>query len=236
VLFLKLNVRSKQYKLISMTHTEQRQRAPSRRSLETRERILDAAERLFAQDTYAGTSIRDIAAAAGVPVALVSFHGGSKEALFESVVERRAEELSSARLEALQALKAAGEPLALGAILRCFIQPYLEKAAGGSPQWPAYARLVAQVSADERWRAISERCFDPTARLFLDEIAVLFPQADPRKLAAGFVFTVAAMLSLATSQWRIDALSRPADSPASREGWTGFLVAFCENGLQAAGC
>jgi AcrR family transcriptional regulator len=218
-----------------MTQTEQRQRAPSRRSVETRKRILDAAERLFAQDTYSGTSIRDIAAAAAVPVALVSFHGGSKEALFANVVARRADELSRARLEALQALKVGGEPATLSAILRCFIQPYLEKAAGGGPQWLAYARLVAHVSADERWRAISERCFDPAARLFLDEIAALFPHTDPRKLAAGFVFTVAAMLSLATSQWRIGALSGSTDksSPASLEGWTDFLVAFCENGLQA---
>jgi AcrR family transcriptional regulator len=218
-----------------MTQIEQRQRAPSRRSLETRERILDAAERLFARDTYAGTSIRDIAADAGVPVALVSFHGGSKEALFAKVVERRAEGLSHARLEALQALKKKGEPLTLDAILRCFVQPYLEKAAGGGPQWPAYARLVAQVSGDERWRSISERCFDPAAGLFLDEIAALFPHADRKKLAAGFVFTVAAMLSLAISEWRMSALSGSTDrsSPASPEGWTDFLVAFCENGLQA---
>ena len=77
-----------------MTETDiappKRKRAPSKRSLETRARILDAAERLFAQGGFDGASMRDIAMAADVPVALVNFHGGAKEALFETVVARRA--------------------------------------------------------------------------------------------------------------------------------------------------
>ncbi len=211
-----------------------RQRASSKRSIETRARILDAAERLFAQNSFEGASIRDIAAAAAVPIALVNFHGGSKEELYFTIVARRADALSDARLAALGRMKRSGAPLTLRAVLDCFIRPYLEKAAHGGPQWRAYARLVAQVSADERWRAISERCFDPHAQIFLGEIGALFPQARARDVAAGFVFTVSAMLALATSSWRIDALGRgAADDPASLADWADFLATFCENGLRA---
>ncbi|MDZ7599773.1 MAG: TetR/AcrR family transcriptional regulator [Hoeflea sp.] len=216
-----------------------RRRAASRRSLATSLSILDAAEILFAERGYDGASVRDIAAAAGAQIASVSFHHGSKEALFARVVERRAKELSRLRLEALEAAKARPGPLTLEAVLEAFLRPYLEKAGlhgseAGDPQWLAYARLMAIVSADARWHAISERCFDPTAGLFIAEIARLFPKADTARIAVAFVFSVAAMLSLSTSRWRIQALSPTAPAAAGMDDLAAGLVRFCDAGFRAA--
>ena len=47
---------------------KQRQRAPSKRALASRARILDAAERVFARGGFDGATMRDIAAEAAVPV------------------------------------------------------------------------------------------------------------------------------------------------------------------------
>ena len=58
-------------------------------SLETKERILDAAERLFADEGFAATSLRQITAEAGVNLAAVNYHFGSKESLLTAVFERR---------------------------------------------------------------------------------------------------------------------------------------------------
>jgi len=102
-----------------MDHEKKRQRAPSKRALETRARILDAAELLFAERGFDGASIRDIATAAGAPVGLVHHHGEGKEELFRQVVARRADELSSLRLAALEGCKAKGQA-DLTALLRCF--------------------------------------------------------------------------------------------------------------------
>ncbi|MCY0095661.1 TetR/AcrR family transcriptional regulator [Hoeflea ulvae] len=211
-----------------------RRRAISQRALATSLRILDAAEILFAERGYDGASVRDIAASAGAQLASISFHHGGKEALFERVVERRASELSQLRLDALAARKASGEPLTLDAVLSAFLRPYLEKAGAGDPQWLAYARLVAIVSADARWHAISERCFDPTAGVFIREIAKLFPDADPAAIAVAFVFSVSAMLSLSTSTWRIEALSAPSGQQAAEHRLADDLVRFCEAGMRAA--
>jgi len=211
-----------------------RQRAVSKRSLATSLNILDAAERLFAERGYDGASVRDIAAAAGAQIASVSFHHGSKEALFERVVERRASALSKMRLDALAARKTTNQPLTLEAVLSAFLRPYLEKAGAGDPQWLAYARLVAMVSADARWHAISERCFDPTAGSFIAEIGRLFPDADKTTISVAFVFSVSAMLSLSTSRWRIEALSAASENPAAMDRLADDLVRFCEAGMRAA--
>ncbi|WP_295536398.1 TetR/AcrR family transcriptional regulator [uncultured Thioclava sp.] len=205
---------------------KQRLRAPSKRSLASRSRILDAAELVFARDGFEGAKVRDIAAAAEVPLGLVHHHGGGKEALFREVVERRAEALSRLRLAALAQAKADGA-LSLSDILRCFFQPYLEKAEGGDAQWLAYARLVAIVSADPAWAKISAELFDPTAQRFIDEIAGLYPQVRRAVAAEAFVYSVAALLAFLTSQWRVAALSEAAGAQVTIDG----LVAFC-----AAGC
>lgn len=223
----------------SASHTGQaptspRRRATSRRAINTSRNILDAAERLFAEHGYDGTSVRDIASAAGTPIASISFHHVGKETLFERVVERRASELSQLRLEALADLKTRDDPVTLEGVLGAFFRPYLEKAGAGDPQWLAYARLVAMVSADIRWHHISERCFDPTAGQFIAEIATLFPEADPRAIATSFVFSVSAMLSLSTSTWRIEALSSSTVDPALMERLANELIRFCEAGMGAA--
>ncbi|WP_204114899.1 TetR/AcrR family transcriptional regulator [Shimia biformata] len=209
---------------------KQRQRAPSQKALATRERIFDAAERVFAAEGFDAAGMRSIAAQAGVRLGLVSHHGGSKEELFWKVVARRADQLSALRLTALQSRKAQG-PITLTALLECFFGPYLEKAEVGGRQWLAYARIVAMVSADPRWRELAAVCFDPTAGRFIDEISALYPTAPRPAVAAGFVYSVSAMLALLTSRWRIAALGDPRDDAASH---LDELVTFCAAGIDAS--
>lgn len=206
---------------------KQRKRAPSQRSLQTRERILDAAERVFAARGFDGATIRDIAAAAAVPAGLVHHHGGSKEELFSRTVGRRAEELAVLRLATLEARRVEG-PLTVRAVITCFLDPYIRMARDGGPQWLAYARLVAHVSADPRWRDLAAEWFDPTASRFIDEIAALSPGCGRRAVAAGFVYSVAAMLAHLTSSWRIGALGVEAGDSRPEE-----LIAFCVAGIEA---
>lgn len=214
-----------------VTFEKQRQRAPSARAIRSRERILDGAERIFADRGFDGATIRDIAAAAETQVGLVHHHGGGKADLFARTVERRATELSALRLNMLADRKSDGA-VTLRDILECFFAPYLQKAATGGPQWLAYARLVAHVSADPRWRDIASTCFDPTANRFIDEISQLFPDAPRTTVAAGFVYSVSAMLALLTSSWRIETLADTAEM-----AWPGqldHLVTFCAAGITAS--
>lgn len=205
---------------------KQRQRAPSKRSLQTRERILDAAEMVFSDRGFEGASIRDIAALAGAQGALVHHHGGSKEELFFTTVARRADALSQLRLDALDARKASG-PLDLRSVLACFLEPFLHKVFHGGSHWRAYGRLIAHVSADMRWREISAACFDPTVEVFLQELADLLPHAPRQKIGSSFVFTVSSMLSICASRWRIESLAGETETDEIIE----TLLDFCEAGF-----
>jgi len=205
-----------------------RQRAPSKRALATKARVFDAAEKVFADRGFDGATIRDIAAEAGEPVGTIHHHGGGKEALFHRTVARRAEPLAEVRLAALDRLKAQGD-LMLTSVLSAFMRPFFDLSAQ-DPRWRNYARLVAFVSVDDRWRAISAECFDPTAELFMADLLALLPDASRPQVAEGFVFSVSAMLALLTSQDRIGALG--ADRQTEDEQ-IAHLVRFCAAGLSA---
>jgi AcrR family transcriptional regulator len=53
------------------------------------EQLLDSAELLFSQKGFDGTSVRDIAEAAGINTAMISYYFGSKEKLMEEIFERK---------------------------------------------------------------------------------------------------------------------------------------------------
>lgn len=93
----------------------------------TIERILDAAERLFARQGVGATSLRAITADAGVNTAAIHYHFGSKEALVEAVLVRRIAPLNQERLKQIERLEAAaGEgPVPPRALLAAFLTPVL---------------------------------------------------------------------------------------------------------------
>ena len=99
---------------------------------ETRGRILDAAEALFEDHGLEATSMRMITAAAGVNLAAVNYHFGSKENLIQEVFRRRLGELNQRRLAALDrvesAAAAAGVRIKPSQVLEAFFEPSLQMA------------------------------------------------------------------------------------------------------------
>lgn len=109
----------------------------TRSVVDTRERILDVAERLFMAYGYDGTSMRQITGEAGVNLAAANYHFGSKEALLQAVLGRRLDWLNAERLRILNAMEsqAAGKPLKPSQIVDAFFGTLLrmadDKARGG---------------------------------------------------------------------------------------------------------
>src|SRR5262245_16059580 len=104
----------------------------------TKARILDAAEALFMEHGFEATSLRLITAAAGVNLAAVNYHFGSKEELFQSVLTRRLDPMNQARVALLDRYEREAAPGALACerILAALFVPALalarDKPRGGS--------------------------------------------------------------------------------------------------------
>lgn len=113
---------------------------------DTRERILDVAERLFMENGYEGTSMRSITGAAEVNLAAVNYHFGSKEALLREVFRRRLLWLNRERLIALDALEeqAAGAPLKPSQILEAFFGTLLRIGEDESLGGMTFLRLLGR--------------------------------------------------------------------------------------------
>ncbi|GAA2696203.1 MULTISPECIES: TetR family transcriptional regulator [Actinosynnema] len=127
---------------------------PSRRNdraAETREVILAAAERLFAERGVSAVSNRQVGEAAGQGNNFaVGYHFGSRVELVREIVRRHAEPVERARAAMLAA---AGDSLDVRHWVDCLIRPYTEHLeALGSPSW--YARFAAQVLTDPVLRQV----------------------------------------------------------------------------------
>ena len=84
--------------------------AQARRPPVTKDKILDAAEALFMEHGFEATSLRSITAAAGVNLAAVNYHFGTKEELFQAVLTRRLDPMNQKRVDLLTRLEHEAAP------------------------------------------------------------------------------------------------------------------------------
>jgi len=138
----------------------------------TRERLLDAAEALFADCGYNAVSMREIASHARVNLAAAGYHFGSKENLFVESLTRQMQPLNAKRLAALDALEARPTPPSLAEVLRTFSRVMVEAASSDRETGRRLHRNLSRAFAesDEIAHAIFRHEMLPAAMRFLQAI------------------------------------------------------------------
>jgi len=198
----------------------------------TKQRILGAAEALFARHGFAGASLRQVTSAANVNLAAVNYHFGSKENLINEVFRRRLDDLNAQRLQALR--KALDQPdSGLEAVLGAFVRPALalsDDAHGGT----AFVRVLARAYAEhnEQLRKFLHDNYGPTLKQFAAAFGSLLPHLDKQEL-----------------YWRLDIISgaltyamadfgmikrRGTTEQQHRELSSSHLIKFAAAGLRVA--
>lgn len=201
-----------------------------------RERVLDCAERLFAKQGFHAVSVRDITRAAGVDVALVNYHFGSKQGLFDSVLTRRSELLNRERMRLLEACiaRAAPRPPKLDDVIDAFTHPLLNSSARGGPGWKAYFALIAQINnSPELGGVVMTKFFDPVVRVFVDAIRSALPGCDPRDIYWSYHFLSGALTLTFAETGRIDNLSDGLCHSSDLDAVHERLVPFVAAGFRA---
>ena len=204
--------------------------------LKTRERILDAAEKLFADHGFEGASIRAIVDDAKVNLASIHYHFHSKEALLEAVLTRRISIINEARIEWLEAAEAeaAPKPPSAEAVLRAFIVPTVEF-AHRDPSGATFVQLMSRMFTEPRFSLTNflGRKFGDTLARFNHALVEALPDLPKEVVLWRAFFAIGAMHHLLCSSRKVEILSKGLRSRTSDLEMTEYLVEFAVAGMGA---
>lgn len=141
---------------------------------ETRERLLDAAERLFAQKGIDAVSVRDITEAAGANTASIHYHFGSKVDLVSAILERRGGALGSRRDMLLDELDQQPE-IQLRSVVEVMVLPTAEMAAG-SEGGRCYIAFLTALGSHPELMPVLTNLLDTYTERFLHTLARVTPE------------------------------------------------------------
>ena len=159
---------------------------------ETRERLLDVSERLFAERGIESTSLRAITREAGVNLAAVNYHFGSKGALVDEVFARRIRPINEERLRRLDEVEGVDRPR-VEVVLAALVRPALVIVR--DPGRRHFRRLLgrAHAGASEEVQRIVASQFERVGRRFVGALARALPELSPEQIAWRFRFAIGAM-------------------------------------------
>jgi AcrR family transcriptional regulator len=203
---------------------------------DTKERILDTAERLFSEQGYAATSLRSIIARAGVNLAAVHYHFHSKEALLEAVILRRSVPANHERLALLERFEkeAGGNPPPLEKVIEAFVAPTLQMSR--DPQSPSmvFMKLLGRLHAEgDLLPQILTSQFGDVLERFGAALRAALPDLPPEELFWRLNLALGALAQ--TLRGGSKALEAISDLPLSFNSETALerLVAFLSAGFRA---
>jgi AcrR family transcriptional regulator len=204
---------------------------------DTKDRILDAAERLFAEQGFDGASLRAITSSARVNLAAVNYHFNSKEALLQSVFARKLAPLNRKRLALLDALEAeAGlSPVPVEKLVHALVEPVvrlLEKPAEGSMSFGMLlGRMYTTPTPSTRGIFLGE--IRGLARRFSAAFLRSLPGLPFEEVAWRIFFGIGAMSQILAAGWMLPIISEGKVDISDVDGIVDRLTCFFAAGLRA---
>ena len=196
----------------------------------TKTRLLDAAERLFADFGFEGTSMRAVTQAAGTAVSAANYHFGSKQELLRAVLQRRIEPINRERIARLAALL---RPLSVEAVIDAFVRPTFEARAASKEVSAGFRQVAARLFSDppEVVSSLRRDLLEPVILRFVEALGTTLPDRDPAALRVGFHFVVGTLVHVIGGH-----LDGARDELAlDDEAVLAQLVAHCAAGLRSGG-
>ena len=202
----------------------------------TKEKLLEAAEALFAEHGVHRASLRAITQEAGANLAAVNYHFGSKEGLLRAVLARRLGPINRQRLELLDQALAEDGAASVEQIVRAFIAPVLTMVRR-EPGGHAFARFVSRTFSepDPELRSLILEAFEDVVQRFTAALRAALPHLAEDESYWRFLFMVGAMAHAAGFGFLTQQLSGGICDPGDAEGVIDRLTAFLVGGLEAPG-
>ncbi|HVP45647.1 MAG TPA: TetR/AcrR family transcriptional regulator [Bryobacteraceae bacterium] len=201
--------------------------------IETKVRILDAAERLFAEQGL-DVSVRAITDEAGVNLAAVNYHFQSKDALVDAVIARRFEPVTRRRLEMLDKVEAqsGSGPLPLEPVLEAFFAPVIQPPAPGLEHLkPLMGRMYSM--PDDLIKRLFHAHLGPVAARFTAALGRAVPELPESVRLYRLYFAAGAMVHLMNWSRLIPMFSNGLVDPTDTKALLDQLIAFAVAGFRA---
>lgn len=204
---------------------------------ETRLRILDVAERLFAAEGYDAVSLRRITQAARANVAAVNYYFESKDALLEAIFIRRIVPINEARERMLDAALARGaaDPGRIEAVVRAFVEPHLRLTKEFGPGGTVVMQLLGRLSTDpeRRIEKLLLRQFDPIWRKFAAAFQSVLPHLGKATVYWRFYYLLGALYYLSSARQWLPSRSEKLSDPENVEEAIDSIIPFLVGALAA---
>lgn len=169
----------------------------------TKSKILDMAEKLFAENGVQGTSLRQIISKAGVNIASVHYHFGSKEIVIQEIFRRRFEPLQRQKIETLEKLRdeVQGKPIATEKLIRAFIEPHLRMQLKNKNRSKILFRLFGELeNALNKIELPPEGPFIKAFELYIEAFQETLPHLSEDEIKWRMKFMMGAMHSIFIQQ------------------------------------
>lgn len=200
---------------------------------DTRTQLLDAAERLFAERGFRGTSVRAITDLAGANLAAVGYHFGSKAELLTAVVRRVIEPITAAQGAGLDRLLARTPDPPVAELVEAFAGPLFDEMPAGDEGGARTSRLIVRIIGDP-----SEEMRDwtgPAEDTVRDRYLAAFGRALPSLAPEELWFRMRGILAV-TAVDRVDVYNRrtaACPSPAAGEAARRWAITFLAAAMSA---
>ena len=203
-------------------------------------RILDAAEKLFARNGFKATSLRAIIAEAQVNLASVHYYYRGKEGLIRAIIERRFAPINLERLRLLeQCQKESGDhPPPVERILQAFLEPMVSVGMRKSKHSSILMQLGGRIllESGSEIEGVVEKQFKEVAQSFLMAFHQAMPQLTTGEIALRMNFTIgaAAKAMFAGVSWKV--LSRAFQQTGEEievKQFANQLVTYAAAGMKA---
>ena len=203
---------------------------------ESKRRLLDAAEQLFADRGFEAVSVRDVTQLAKANVAAVNYHFGSREGMIALVVMRYITPVNEERIARLEALerKWPGKVVPIEEIIDAFVRPLVGIVRKSELSERLFCKLMGRIFAmqgeglpaalEEQMRNLSDR--------FTRALGRALPTVSAEELAWRTHFVVGAMIHMLMNQEMLQRMTHGVSGMPTMDATLGRFIRFAAAGLR----
>jgi AcrR family transcriptional regulator len=197
----------------------------------SREEILEAAERHFAERGYAAANLREIASDAGVTQAMVKYYFGSKLDMFKEVYLQRGNSLAEERMSLLEAVVSQAS-FGIEDVVRAYLIPSFK--LRDSAQGRAFLRLQARLHAesDDIAYQLRREAYDRPVRAYVATLLTLLPDKTEEVIYLRFAQLIGIYIYIVSDMHRIEEISGVTRVVPSTEALVEEIVVFAAAGFR----